>query len=222
MRRRYRRFVIPGLLLAGSASVHAGELLAVVSAAGRPVADAVAYAVPRPGSRTPRAAAATERSVMDQRNNEFLPQVLAVQTGTPVHFPNSDNIRHHVYSFSPAKTFELPLYKGTPAEPVVFDRPGAVTLGCNIHDWMVGYVYVVDTPYFAVTAADGRARLTLPDGEYEVHVWHPRLKGTPEATRRPVRVAGADIRVDVGIGLQPERSNNPPAPNEPNASGRRN
>jgi plastocyanin len=211
MRRRYRRLVILGLLLTGSASARAGELLAVVTAAGQPVADAVAYAIPRPGAASARAAATTERSVMDQRNRQFLPQVLAVQTGTPVHFPNSDSIRHHVYSFSPAKTFELPLYKGTPAEPVVFDRPGAVTLGCNIHDWMIGYVYVVDTPYFAVTAADGRARLTLPDGEYELRVWHPRLKDAPETVRRPVRVAGAEVRVDVGIALAPERRRPPPA-----------
>lgn len=85
--------------------------------------------------------------------------MLPVYVGTRVTFPNRDNIRHHVYSFSSAKKFELPLYIGTPAAPVVFDKPGVVALGCNIHDWMLAYIYVLTTPHFAKTAADGKARL---------------------------------------------------------------
>jgi hypothetical protein len=77
------------------------------------------------------------------------------------HIPNSDNIRHHVYSFSPAKKFELPLYSGVPAEPVVFDKVGFVTLGCNIHDWMIAFVAVLPTPYFQATGKDGRATLKI-------------------------------------------------------------
>jgi hypothetical protein len=100
--------------------------------------------------------------------------VLAVRSGTRVAFPNSDNIRHHVYSFSPAKHFELRLYQGTPSEPVLFDKPGAVVLGCNIHDWMVGYVYVTDDPWFAVSDAQGRVQLdSVPVGSYAVSLWHP-------------------------------------------------
>ncbi len=218
MRRRSRRRLILGLLLAAatSAPATAGELLATVTdRAGRPVTDAVAYAVPRHGKAPPRATAPGARTVMDQRDREFVPHVLAVQTGTPVYFPNSDNIRHHVYSFSPAKTFELPLYQGTPTEPVVFDKPGAVALGCNIHDWMTGYIYVVDTPYFAVTGADGQARLTVPDGDYDLHVWHPRLQdASADATRRPVRVDAGGTRVAFGVTLHPERRKPRPAPAE--------
>jgi hypothetical protein len=108
--------------------------------------------------------------------------VTALQVGTPVLFPNSDNIRHHVYSFSPAKKFELPLYSGVPAEPVVFDKVGVVTLGCNIHDWMIAYVAVLPTPFFQVTGNDGRAVLKdLPPGHYTVETWHPALKGQPGA-----------------------------------------
>lgn len=90
-------------------------------------------------------------------------------------FPNSDNIRHHVYSFSLAKRFELRLYQGTPSEPVLFDKPGVVVLGCNIHDWMVGYVYVTNDPWFAVSDAQGKLNLEqLPAGTYTVSLWHPQ------------------------------------------------
>jgi hypothetical protein len=118
--------------------------------------------------------------------------VTAVQVGTAVIFPNSDNIRHHVYSFSPAKKFELPLYSGVPAEPVVFDKVGFVTLGCNIHDWMIAYVAVLPTPHFQATRQDGRAVLKdLPAGQYNVLVWHPALKGQPEALAQRVDVGGS-------------------------------
>jgi hypothetical protein len=117
--------------------------------------------------------------------------VTAVQVDTAVIFPNSDNIRHHVYSFSPAKKFELPLYSGVPAEPVVFDKVGFITLGCNIHDWMIAYIAVLPTPYFQVTRQDGRAVLKdLPAGQYTVQVWHPALKGQPEALAQRVDVGG--------------------------------
>ena len=94
-----------------------------------------------------------------------------------------------MYSFSPAKTFELPLYAGTPATPVVFDRKGVVTIGCNIHDWMIAHIYVIETPYFGKTGTDGKARLeNLPPGRYAVRVWHPRLQGTEESTSRTITV----------------------------------
>lgn len=118
---------------------------------------------------------AAAKAVVDQRDKQFLPRVLAVRTGTLVAFPNSDNIRHHVYSFSPAKRFELRLYQGTPSEPVLFDNPGLVVLGCNIHDWMLGYVYVTDDPWFGVSDDSGRVRLEVPAGTYQVSLWHPQL-----------------------------------------------
>jgi hypothetical protein len=121
-------------------------------------------------------------------------------------FPNHDNVRHHVYSFSPAKRFELPLYAGVPAQPVVFDTPGVVVLGCNIHDWMVGYIYVSESPYFAKTRADGKAVIAdLPPRNYVVRVWHPQLEGGEAATKRSVDVTGKR-RVDVEwtLKLKPE------------------
>lgn len=116
---------------------------------------------------------------MDQKNRMFVPHVLPVQTGTAVEFPNSDDVRHQVYSFSEAKKFQLPLYTGTPANPIVFDRPGVVSLGCNIHDRMSAYIVVVDTPHFAATGREGRATLSLSPGRYAVHVWHPDLRADP-------------------------------------------
>src|SRR5437016_11435279 len=150
---------------------------------GAMLTDAVVYAAPEgkdvpPSSRT---------AVMDQKNKTFVPHVLPVQVGTAVKFPNSDDIQHQVYSFSPAKTFNLPLYKGTPANPIVFSAAGVVTLGCNIHDTMNGYIVVVDTPYFEKTEGSGRVELRVPAGNYVVHVWHPDMKDEPA----PQAVAGA-------------------------------
>ena len=173
--------------------VFAGDLLAgsleviVKDDKGGPVSDAVVYAAAAGAA----SAAPKKRAVVDQRDKQFVPYVTAVQVGTAVIFPNSDNIRHHVYSFSPAKKFELPLYSGVPAEPVVFDKVGFITLGCNIHDWMIAYVAVLPTPYFQVTRQDGRAVLKdLPTGQYMVQVWHPALKGQPEALAQRVDVGG--------------------------------
>ena len=118
---------------------------------------------------------------MDQKNRMFIPHVLAVQTGTAVRFPNSDDIRHHVYSFSPAKQFQLPLYKGTPANPEVFDKAGVVTLGCNIHDQMSAFIVIVDTPHFAITAANGRASLRdVGAGRYTLRIWYPDMRSEPQ------------------------------------------
>jgi plastocyanin len=115
----------------------------------------------------------TARAEMGQRDRQFTPQLLIVQTGTAVSFPNFDTVRHHVYSISPIKVIDIKLYAGTPAEPVVFDKPGVATLGCNIHDRMSAHVVVVDTPLFARTDANGQATFDLPAGEHSVKAWHP-------------------------------------------------
>ncbi len=152
----------------------------ITDAEGAPVADAVLslHAL----DFTPPAVADTPRASMDQRNRRFDPYVLPVRLGTLVKFPNSDDIRHSVYSFSAPKRFKLPLYKDTPSAPIIFDQPGVVVLGCNIHDWMLGYIYVADTPYFGKADAQGKVDIEgLPAGRYEVTLWHPQARSrTPQ------------------------------------------
>ena len=188
------RFVAPILITVVLSSPLAAATIDAVVQDGRggAVRDAVVYAVPegRPVALPRRGA------VMEQRNRAFIPHVLAVQTGTAVRFPNLDDVQHHVYSFSPTKTFQLPLYKGSPPNPVTFDKAGVVTLGCNIHDQMSAVIVVVDTPYFEKTAPNGRASLhDLEPGRYAVHVWAPERGELP---LRTVTVTG-DERVDVSF-----------------------
>jgi plastocyanin len=129
---------------------------------------------------------------------QFKPAVTVVTPGTSVLFPNQDTVRHHVYSFSPAKTFELKLYAGVPANPVVFDKVGIAVLGCNIHDNMVAWVLVVDTPYFGHTDAQGKLTLdNVPNGNYKLRTWHASLPtGAPAAEQaQAVGAAGAPVLV---------------------------
>lgn len=166
-------------LLMSQSGISAQLELSVVDDKGNPLKDAVAALVP--AQKIDYAAVPT--AIMDQRQNMFVPGVLAIRVNTQVRFPNSDDVRHHVYSFSPAKKFELRLYHGMTAEPVLFDKPGTVVLGCNIHDSMVAYIYVVETEYFAVADAQGKISLVAPAGKYQLQVYHPQMSGNfPEST----------------------------------------
>jgi len=165
------------LLLAAltALSAQAGSLEAhVTTAAGSSLEDTAVVLEPLSGgalsARPPPAA-------IEQHDREFVPYLTIVQTGTAVDFPNRDPFKHHVYSFSPAKVFEIKLYAGKPAQPVRFDKPGEVALGCNIHDWMEAYVLVVDSRYFAKTGGNGQAVIAnVPAGRYRLRLWHPRQK----------------------------------------------
>jgi plastocyanin len=183
---RFRPFLFLAIwILCGRAE--AGSILATVKdGQGAFVADAVVYAKPN----KPVVSLERKQAVIEQRDKQFVPYVTAIQVGTSVTFPNRDSVRHDVYSLSPAKRFELPLYAGIPAEPVTFDKEGFVTLGCSIHDWMVAYIAVLPTPYFQVTGKDGRTVLEdLPAGQYSVEVWQPLLKGAPETFAQHVDLA---------------------------------
>ncbi len=191
LRRSLRLILLLAISCFAASVLQAGSLnVTVKDTKGALVSDAVVYA--KSGKTAPRAG---RQAVIDQQNKEFMPYVTAVETGTSILFPNKDNIRHHVYSLSPAKRFELPLYAGIPAKPVVFDKEGFVTLGCNIHDWMIAYVAVVGTPYFQVTGREGRAALKdLPAGKYTVSVWHPLLKGSPKNSAQEIDLAGGEAK----------------------------
>ncbi|MDP1932428.1 MAG: methylamine utilization protein [Gammaproteobacteria bacterium] len=135
---------------------------------GNPVSSAVVES-----SLNPVTQAIREVAIIDQIDKRFVPMVVAVQQGQHVNFPNHDNIRHHVYSFSSIRQFSTELYAGIPGEPVLFDKTGVAVLGCNIHDSMVGYIYVSASQDFAVTDVSGMVSFTLPIVPPEITIWHP-------------------------------------------------
>jgi plastocyanin len=178
-------------------------VLAFAFTAGLACAQSAEIAVPVDGNI--HAPQRTREGSVDQVDKEFSPQVTVVLVGASVTFPNHDDVRHQVYSFSQAKRFELPLYAGVPAQPIVFDKPGVVVLGCNIHDWMVGYVYVSESPFFAKTGKDGKAVLAdLPPRAYVVRLWHPQLETSEEATQRTISVS-RDKRVEAAWTVKLKR-----------------
>ena len=158
--------------LGAPASLAGDVTLELRDASGKPLADAVIYAMPSRGAGPTVPVHA--RVIVDQVNKEFVPRVSIVQAGTEIQFPNSDNIRHSIYSFSAAKVFTTKLYSGREAAPVLFDKTGLIVLGCNIHDAMVAWVIVVDTPWFAKSGADGSATIRdLPAGDYQLSAIAP-------------------------------------------------
>jgi plastocyanin len=169
----------------------------VVSADGHALPGAVVTAQPLEG--TPRKAAPVH-AVMDQVNRAFAPDLLVIPVGSTVEFPNSDSVSHQIYSFSPARRFQLPLYHGKPYPPVHFDQAGVVTLGCNIHDEMLAYLLVTDAPYFGRTDASGAWSADLPRGRYRVTLWHPRLRESESDLTRELTVGDGD-RADLTVHL---------------------
>ena len=145
----------------------------VLDGGGKPLAGAAVFLESREAKLATRPVNNLE---IVQSARQFLQPVTLVPVGSAVKFPNRDTVRHHLYSFSPVKKFEIKLYVGTPAAPVVFDAPGIAVLGCNIHDNMAAWVVVVETPHYGVTAADGKLKLAqVPAGSYHLRTWHPGM-----------------------------------------------
>jgi plastocyanin len=184
----------------------AGFEARVRSPAGAPVEDAAVVLEPVSG-KLPQPKA---QAFIEQRDREFVPYLSIVQKGAAVHFPNRDKLKHHVYSFSPAKTFEIKLYAGQPAQPVIFDKAGEVALGCNIHDWMEAHMLVVDSPWFGKTGADGIARIAqVPAGRYRLRVWHPRQKAA--AAPQDVMIgATPGQRAELALDVAPREPHDKP------------
>jgi len=146
----------------------------VVDSSGRPVRDAVVTLYPSAGAHAPRPSG---RYVVSQQNLQFRPFLSIVPVGADVSFPNFDNTKHHVYSFSAAKRFELKLFARDQSRTVHFDKPGVVALGCNIHDQMSAFIVVTDSAWTARTNAQGIAAFEdAPGGSGRVTVWHPYLR----------------------------------------------
>jgi len=184
-----------------AASVAAATVtVQVLDVTGAPVPNAVVYAEPAGGQAVPKS---LKQAEVEQKDVKFFPLVSVVQVGTPILFPNHDKVRHHVYSFSPAKTFELKLYSGVPTSPIVFDKVGTVVLGCNIHDQMVAYVQVVNTPFFGKTDMAGRVKLDgLVNGKYALKAWYFKMAPNEAAMEQPITYQGADLNASVKLSVK--------------------
>ena len=175
----------------------------VTDAAGKPLPRAVVTLEPVAGKLAVKPNSLLEVS---QAKRQFDPQVSVVTVGTSVLFSNFDTVRHHVYSFSPTKTFELKLYAGVPNMPVVFEKPGVAVIGCNIHDHMAGWIAVVDTPFYGQTGADGKTRIpAVAAGNYRLRAWHPGLGGNTDGVVQVLDVGSNDVdrSVQLKIGGNP-------------------
>ena len=184
------------LALLCPAAAFAGPVqIAVVGADGRPLTGAV-VSVEMPGVPAPPRGP----YVMRQLNVAFDPHVLIVPVGANVSFPNLDRVRHHVYSFSRAKKFELKLYGRDQSRAVLFDQPGVAALGCNIHDSMTGFVYVTPSPYTAQSNAAGRVGFaSVPAGRGTLVVWHPSIRAPGNMLRQPVQIGAAGYQTTLTL-----------------------
>ncbi len=186
-----------GYAMALGQAMAATVLVQVQDSSGKPLPDAVVFLESREARALAKPAHGAE---IAQKAKLFDPDVLVVPVGTAVAFPNRDTVRHHVYSFSPAKSFELKLYAGVPANPVVFDKTGIAVLGCNIHDAMTAWVVVVETPYYGRSAAAGVVAIDqVPAGNYRLRVWHPSLPVGAPASDQALVVGAADVNTTLRL-----------------------
>jgi plastocyanin len=200
--------MVPKLLLLAasvglSASVAAAPLaVRVVDASGRPVRDAVVKLYPAGVAARP--ARAGGRFVVSQKNLQFHPFLTIVPVGSDVSFPNLDPTKHHVYSFSPAKRFELKLFAKDQSRTVHFDRPGVVALGCNIHDQMSAFILVTDSAWTARTNAQGIAAFTdAPNAPGRVVVWHPYLRAPSGEVQQALAAAQRSATFSIRLRAPP-------------------
>ena len=193
------------LMLSATSSFGSDIDVFVVDRNGRPVADVAVHATRVDGKNQLQAQKA--RAVMDQAGKQFVPHLLVVQTGTPVGFPNSDTVAHHVYSFSHPNNFILPMYRGEQHPPVTFEHSGVVILGCNIHDNMLGYILVVDSETCTKTDLHGKASLSLDRPEdYEIKIWSPRIRDGDELLSKIVLMSdnpGSEVKFQLARKLKP-------------------
>ena len=181
----------------------ASVTLQITDAAGWPSTDAVAYLEAAGGQSLPKRAQSVQ---IEQRARKFFPVVTVIQTGTAISFPNHDTVRHQVYSFSTPKVFELKLYSGAGGDPIVFDKPGTVVVGCNIHDQMAAFIQIVDTPFFGKTDAAGKVVIdNIQTGKYNLRVWHPNMPTSVTMPAQPVTVANSDQALPILLTFKTEK-----------------
>jgi len=177
----------------------------VVDQDGRPVVNAVVSLLSEVKTSMPAAAThlAMEKTI-DQRGETFLPLVTIVPKGGRIVFANNDQTTHQVYSFSPVKQFEITLTRGEKSPAIGFETAGVAALGCNIHDRMIAYAYVAESPWTALTGSDGRAVIPdVPSGNYQAIVWHPKFPPGREPPSLRTVLSGDAARVSISLKLLP-------------------
>lgn len=186
--------------VAWGAANAATVVIDVTDTGGMPAPNAVVSL--SPDSATDISAHTPERSVIDQRQETFLPLVVVVRRGGEVIFTNHDVTMHQVYSFSPIKQFQFEIDQGQVSRPVIFDKPGVAAIGCNIHDNMVAFVYVADAPFAVITDAKGRAVIPgVPNGTYLVRAWHPQMRPGRQPQPRDITVNGSEETLSLAVPL---------------------
>jgi plastocyanin len=167
------------------------------------VTELVVWLTPLDSPLPPLPAPGSISAVVEQKDEEFNPYIIAVRTGTQVEFPNLDDVQHHVYSLSRPAKFDIPLHGGNKAESIILDQAGIVPVGCNIHDWMLSYVVVNDSPWFALTGASGSTTFSdIPTGRYTLSAWTPQLRKTHE---QEVTLTDGTNSVALELRLRPDR-----------------
>jgi plastocyanin len=195
--------MLAGLVLVRAALARPLELR-LVGVDGKAIAGAV---ITLRSTDASRPVAKPVDAVMNQVKLQFEPHVLVIPTGSQVTFPNNDTVRHQVYSFSPTKRFDIGLYRGTP-RPEVFDRAGVVTVGCNIHDNMRAYIYVVEAQHYGRMDVAGAWKADVQPGSYNVLVWHPAARDTRPVLEQQIKVEAAEpaltLRLATPLKLRPK------------------
>ena len=195
-----------GMALGATTACAAGLTVQVTDANGALLPDAVIYAEPVGSPSPPKPPKSAE---IEQKGRKFAPPVTVIQVGSEVSFPNNDTVRHHVYSFSTPKVFELKLYSGTPGSPILFDKPGTVVVGCNIHDQMLAYIHVVNTPYFGRSDATGKVHLdSVPPGKYNLKFWHYKTPAPNQIQEQPLVMGATDVNAAFKAGAKPAAASN--------------
>ncbi len=196
------RLILCAAMLAAQSAAAADFTVTVRDQTGAPIADAIVLLAAGNGEK----ARGGHARIVDQKNEKFLPFVSLLRPGDWLQFHNSDNVLHHVYSFSPLNPFDQHVRPDETTKSAIYDAVGVAAIGCNVHDDMLTYVYVTDLPFAAKTGPDGAARIVnAPAGETELAVWHPRAKTGEQKLAVPVALNGADQQIAVVLPLRPER-----------------
>ena len=196
------RVLLAAVLAFSASPALAGNVGIIVHGTdGKPTQDAVVELVADAPVALPSSRVAAD-AIIDQRHETFLPLVSLVRAGGHVVFTNNDVTKHQVYSFSPIKQFEFEVDQGQRSEAVVFDKPGVASIGCNIHDQMITYVYVAASPFAAITDAAGHAAFdSVPAGAYHAKVWHPQLVPGKAPPSQPISVSTSPVSVEIAVPL---------------------